>query len=51
MNPRDTWRNEEDYDKTAANLAGLFANNFEAYADKASKAIIEAGPKVTKVKA
>ena len=33
LNPRDTWRNEEEYDKTAANLAGLFANNFEAYAD------------------
>lgn len=46
LNPRDTWRNEADYDKTAANLAKLFTDNFKKYAAKATKAIIAAGPKV-----
>lgn len=47
LNPRDTWRNEEDYDKVALNLAIQFAKNFEKFADKASDAIIKAGPKVS----
>ncbi len=44
LNPRDTWRNEEEYDKTANNLANLFAENFKKYSDKASKEIVSAGP-------
>ena len=44
LNPRDTWRNEEEYDKTANNLASLFAENFKKYSDKASKEIVSAGP-------
>jgi phosphoenolpyruvate carboxykinase (ATP) len=35
LNPRDTWRNEENYDITAAKLVGLFRNNFKAFADAA----------------
>lgn len=46
LNPRDTWRNEEDYDKTAISLANLFVKNFEKYASHASKAIVAAGPKL-----
>ncbi len=46
LNPRDTWRNEEEYDKVAANLAGLFSKNFEQFKDKATAEIIEAGPVV-----
>jgi phosphoenolpyruvate carboxykinase (ATP) len=46
LNPRDTWRNEDEYDKVALNLAKQFAKNFEKFADKASDAIAKAGPKV-----
>lgn len=46
LNPRDTWRNEEEYDKMAIDLAKRFANNFEKYKEKASAEIIKAGPKI-----
>ena len=46
LNPRDTWRNEEEYDEVAINLAKRFIKNFELYADKASPDIINAGPKL-----
>ena len=50
LNPRDTWRNEEDYDNVANNLATLFINNFKAYQDKASAEIVNAGPELQLVK-
>jgi len=46
LNPRDTWRNEQDYDKVANDLARRFEENFKKYSDKASDAIIGAGPVV-----
>ena len=46
LNPRDTWRNEEDYDRAALDLANRFVKNFEKYADKTAANIIEAGPKI-----
>jgi len=49
LNPRDTWRNEADYDKMAQDLAGLFSANFDQYKDKSSKEIIEAGPALSSV--
>ena len=49
LNPRDTWRNEADYDKMAQDLAGLFSENFEQYKDKSSKEITEAGPVLSAV--
>ncbi len=45
LNPRDTWRNEENYDAAAAKLAELFHKNFGKYAEEAGKEITEAGPK------
>lgn len=45
LNPRDTWRNEKNYDKQANQLAALFVKNFEKYADKTDKKILAAGPK------
>lgn len=45
--PRDTWRNEEDYDKVAISLAQRFIKNFEKYADQASPEIKAAGPIVS----
>ena len=47
LNPRDTWRNEADYDKAANRLAELFHNNFARYADQADASIQDAGPKAT----
>ncbi len=43
--PRDTWRNEEDYDKKAKMLVELFNSNFEKYKASASEDIIAAAPK------
>lgn len=45
LNPRDTWRNEDEYDKAAANLANLFRTNFVPFEVEADPAIIAAGPK------
>ncbi|PHI19297.1 phosphoenolpyruvate carboxykinase (ATP) [Lewinellaceae bacterium SD302] len=45
LNPRDTWRNENDYDQLAKNLAERFKKNFEPYADEAGEKIVKAGPK------
>ncbi len=50
LNPRDTWRNEEDYDKMAEDLALRFIKNFQKYAEKASDAIKAASPTPTSVK-
>ena len=44
LNPRDTWRNEEDYDVAAQKLADLFHKNFAKYSEAASEAITQAGP-------
>lgn len=46
LNPRDTWRNEEEYDQQALALAKRFVINFEKYAEKASPEILAAGPAV-----
>jgi len=43
--PRRTWENPAQYDATAGKLVALFRKNFEAYADVASRAICEAGPR------
>ncbi|MGB3548411.1 MAG: phosphoenolpyruvate carboxykinase (ATP) [Saprospiraceae bacterium] len=44
LNPRDTWRNERDYDRMAETLAGLFHRNFTEYADSAGAAVVAAAP-------
>ena len=44
LNPRDTWRNEKDYDAAAEKLAGLFKQNFAPFAEQAEASIVEAGP-------
>lgn len=46
LNPRDTWRNEHNYDKQALDLAKLFKANFKKYEDKTDAKIIAAGPKM-----
>ncbi len=45
LNPRDTWRNEADYDAMANDLAQRFHKNFSTYADQAEEVILAAGPR------
>ncbi|HET9850902.1 MAG TPA: phosphoenolpyruvate carboxykinase (ATP) [Candidatus Limnocylindrales bacterium] len=42
--PRDTWSDPAAYDAAAATIAGMFHDNFEAYADGVSEAVRSAGP-------
>lgn len=46
LNPRETWSDKEAYDKKANELAKLFIDNFEQFADQASEEIRNAAPKV-----
>jgi phosphoenolpyruvate carboxykinase (ATP) len=46
LDPRATWADPAAYDRAAAILARMFADNFEAYADGVSEAIRNAGPRV-----
>jgi phosphoenolpyruvate carboxykinase (ATP) len=46
LHPRETWADKEAYDDKAAELARMFAENFEAYADGVSEAVRQAGPNV-----
>ncbi|WP_273447306.1 phosphoenolpyruvate carboxykinase (ATP) [Neolewinella agarilytica] len=43
--PRDTWRNEADYDTAAKKLAELFNANFKSYAKEAAADVVAAGPR------
>ncbi len=45
LNPRDTWRNEVEYDAMAAELANLFHQNFSTYTDRANDVVVAAGPR------
>lgn len=44
LHPRDTWSDKEAYDKKAAELAALFVQNFEKYADQANEETLAAAP-------
>ncbi len=46
LSPRDTWRNDNEYDKKQVELAQLFIQNFERYQDQASSEIRAAGPQL-----
>lgn len=46
LDPKKSWQDKAAFDKTLAKLAGLFQNNFKAYADKSSKEILSAAPVV-----
>ena len=44
LNPRNTWKNANDYDAQAHKLARMFADNFKAFETAASADIKAAGP-------
>jgi phosphoenolpyruvate carboxykinase (ATP) len=46
LNPRNTWKRPEDYDKKARELAGLFIENFKEYENFVSKQVKNSGPKM-----
>ncbi|MBB78009.1 MAG: phosphoenolpyruvate carboxykinase (ATP) [Crocinitomicaceae bacterium] len=46
LNPKDTWVNKNDFDKTANKLAEKFVENFEKYESKTSNDILSAAPKI-----
>jgi phosphoenolpyruvate carboxykinase (ATP) len=45
MNPRNTWKDKEAYDRKAHELAAMFEKNFAENAGNASAEIKQAGPK------
>jgi phosphoenolpyruvate carboxykinase (ATP) len=46
LRPRGTWADPTAYDVKARELAEMFVENFEDYADGVSEAVRRAGPKV-----
>jgi len=48
LHPRETWKNPADYDAKAAQLAEMFADNFEKYEDQVSEGVRAAGPRKVK---
>ena len=46
LRPRDTWADPAAYDRKAAELARMFAENFGQYADGVSEAVRVAGPRI-----
>jgi phosphoenolpyruvate carboxykinase (ATP) len=46
LDPRATWRDPEAYDRKARELARMFRDNFEKFADAAGDAVTAAGPRV-----
>ena len=44
LNPRNTWKDKEAYDKKADKLAGMFNSNFSRFEKQAASEILEAGP-------
>jgi phosphoenolpyruvate carboxykinase (ATP) len=44
--PKNTWKDKEAYDKKAAELAGMFKENFKRFADEASAEVLAAGPNI-----
>jgi phosphoenolpyruvate carboxykinase (ATP) len=46
LDPRSTWSDPNAYDRKARELARMFRDNFEQFADNAGEAVAEAGPQV-----
>ncbi|MCA9408539.1 MAG: phosphoenolpyruvate carboxykinase (ATP) [Candidatus Omnitrophica bacterium] len=47
LNPRNAWKNKDEYDQTAKSLAGMFIENFKHYTDTdEGKALVAAGPQI-----
>jgi phosphoenolpyruvate carboxykinase (ATP) len=47
LDPRSTWADEDEYDRTAAKLVDLFVENFAEFADHVDEGVRQSGPKVS----
>ncbi len=45
LNPRDTWSDGADYDRTADHLANMFGENFLQYVEGTNQDVLSAAPK------
>jgi phosphoenolpyruvate carboxykinase (ATP) len=46
LDPRNTWADKEDYDRTAARLVDLFVENFAQFEGHVDDGVRQAAPKV-----
>ena len=46
LDPRSTWADKDEYDRTAAKLVDLFVENFAEFAPHVEEGVRQAGPKV-----
>jgi phosphoenolpyruvate carboxykinase (ATP) len=46
LDPRSTWRDPDAYDRKARELARMFRDNFEKFAESSGPAVVAAGPRV-----
>jgi phosphoenolpyruvate carboxykinase (ATP) len=44
LNPRNTWQDQEEYDRQAEKVAAMFAKNFLRFADQVPDTVANAGP-------
>ena len=44
LDPRGTWADADEYDRTAAKLVDLFVANFSRFADSVDEGVRQAGP-------
>ncbi len=47
LDPRSTWADQSDYDRTAARLVDLFGENFAEFAEHVDEGVRQSGPKVS----
>ena len=47
LDPRSTWADKGDYDRTAAKLVDLFVENFAEFAEHVDEGVRQSGPQVT----
>lgn len=46
LNPKNTWADKNDFDQTLRKLGSDFVKNFKKFEEKASKEVINSGPKL-----
>lgn len=51
LDPRGTWADAGEYDRTAAKLVDLFVANFAQFADRVDEGVRQAAPRVTQAQA
>ena len=45
LDPRSTWADKDEYDRTAAKLVDLFVENFAEFADHVDEGVRQSGPR------